>query len=81
MAFPIWLTQLLISSVITFVGYLLMPKPKVEQPDETKEMEGPTAEAGKPVAVIFGEEEIEDYNFLWWGDKRTQSGTVSGGKK
>lgn len=32
-------------------------------------MESPTAEAGRPIAVVFGEILVKSPNFLWYGDK------------
>lgn len=71
---PPWLIMLgkmLLLTVVQIAAYALMPKPKGPKPDEVKELESPTAEAGKPIQVIFGEITVKEYNYLWTGDKET----------
>ena len=64
-----WLIGLLISVAVQIVAYIIMPKPKAPKPDAAKELENPTAEAGIPVPVLFGEKIIKGPNILWFGDK------------
>jgi hypothetical protein len=75
------LWNIIIGLVFMVAGYMLMPRPKVQRPEIT-EMEGPTAEAGKPIPVLFGDDIITSPNYLWWGEKnyieRVDGGT---GKK
>lgn len=72
---PVWLltllTQLIVSLVVTAIGYALMPKPKGPKPDEVADLEAPTAEAGRPIPVVFGEMTITGINYLWTGEKET----------
>lgn len=68
-----FLVALLISIAINIVSYLLAPKPKAPKPDAAKEMEGPTAEAGREIPVLFGEMIIKSPNCLWFGDKGMRS--------
>lgn len=75
----IW--NIIIGLGLMILGYLLMPKPKAQKPDEVTEMEGPTSEAGRPIPVIFGDITVELPNFLWWGDKRFYERNTGGGKK
>lgn len=70
MAFPL-LGALLISVAISAVSYLIMPKPKGPKPEQMREMDSPTAEAGIAIPVIFGEVEIHAPNVMWHGDKST----------
>ncbi len=63
--------QLLIGIALNIIGYLIMPKPKVDQGTETKDLEDPTAEAGKPVPVIWGTLTLKGLNILWYGEKET----------
>lgn len=65
-----WFIPLLIAVALNIVSYLLMPKPKGAKPDAAKEMEGPTAEAGREICVPFGTIIIKSPNALWWGEKR-----------
>ena len=64
-----FLIPLLIGIALNIVAYLLAPKPKAAKPDAAKEMEGPTAEAGREVCVPFGTILVKSPNALWWGDK------------
>lgn len=65
------LVQLLISVVITAIGYALMPKPKGPKPEEFEDLESPTAESGIPIPVLFGDMTITGVNYLWTGEKTT----------
>lgn len=62
-----WL-PLIIGIALTVLGYLLMPKPKMPSM-EVKDMEDPTAEAGRPLPVPFGRITIKGTNVLYFGDK------------
>lgn len=61
--------NIIIALALMIIGYLLQPKPRPQKPSEVTEMEGPTAEAGKPIPVVFGDIWVKSLNFLWWGDK------------
>lgn len=78
-----WFIQLLIGLVLNIVAYLIMPKPKAPQPAETKDLEDPTAEAGRPLPVVFGSVRVKGLNILWFGEKKTVMRPLksSGGKK
>lgn len=75
------LWNIIIGLGMMILGYILMPKPKTAQPEETKEMEAPTAEAGRPIMVIFGEVTVSSPNFLWWGDREFVEHNVRKSKK
>lgn len=66
-----WIGKMILLATIQIAAYSLMPKPKGPKPDEVKDLEEPTAEAGKPIPVIFGEVTVKEYNYLWVGDKQT----------
>lgn len=78
-----WFITLLIGLAINIVAYLIMPKPKQPQPAETKDLQDPTAEAGRPLPVVFGSIRVQGLNVIWFGDKSTVMRTLksSGGKK
>jgi hypothetical protein len=63
------LIQIAIAVVISLVAYAIMPKPKAAKPPETSDMDSPTAEAGRPVPVVFGTVMVKGLNVLWFGDK------------
>lgn len=78
-----WFVQLLIGLALNIVAYLIMPKPKQEQPAEVKDLEDPTAEAGRPLPVVFGSVLVKGLNVMDFGDKQTIMRKLrsSGGKK
>lgn len=63
-----FLIPLLISLAVSAASYLIMPKPKVPKPDAARQADTPTAEAGKPIPVIFGTITVEETNILWYGE-------------
>lgn len=79
-----FLAQLAIGLLLSYVAYLLAPKPKPPKPPAAKDFESPTAEAGRPIPVIFGSLTISSSNNLGYWDKETirrDVQTDSGGKK
>ncbi len=75
-----FIVNLLIGLGMMILGYLLMPKPKTPK-QEIQELEAPSASAGKPVTVVFGDEVIQEMNILWWGDKGFEQRWKRGKKK
>lgn len=72
----------LIGFGLMVVAYLLAPKPKEPKPPSLDDFEEPTADAGRPVPVIFGSVDMTGLNVLWYGDKSMKSRKIkSGGKK
>lgn len=78
-----WFVQLLIGIALNIVAYLIMPKPKQDQPNEIKDLEDPTAEAGRPLPVVFGSLMVKGLNVIDFMEKRTVMRELrsSGGKK
>ncbi len=77
-----FLVQLAIGVAINYVGYLLMPKPKQEKPPSTEDLENPTAEAGRPIPVVFGSLTVQSPNDIGFWDKESHTRPMkSGGKK
>lgn len=66
---PFWLILAAAVAVSIAVSILLRPKSKTPKPDAAKDLEDPTAEAGRPVPVVFGTMTIKGLNVLWFGDK------------
>ena len=64
-----WLIQLVVAVALMIISYVLTPKPKKERPPETSDLDNPTAEAGRPIPVVFGTLEVKGSNILWYGDK------------
>lgn len=78
-----WWLILLVALALNVVAYLIMPKPKTSKPEAAKDMDAPTADAGRPVPVVFGTITVKGLNVLWYGDKSTRAYTIKegGGKK
>lgn len=63
-----WFLSLIIALAVAVVSFLLMPKPRSSTP-ETEDMDDPTAEAGRPMPVLFGTMTVKGLNVLHFGDK------------
>lgn len=63
--------QVAIGLAIGVVGYLLMPQPKRAKPPQAQDLEAPTADAGRPIPVVFGSMEVRGLNILWFGELDT----------
>lgn len=70
MAVP-FLIQLAIAIVVAVIAYSLMPKPKQAKPPAVADFESPTADAGRPVPVIFGKVTVKGLNILGYWDVQT----------
>jgi hypothetical protein len=64
-----FLVSMAIGIAISFVGYLLMPKPKGPKLPSLSDLEDPTAESGRPIPVLFGSMTIQSPNNLGYWDK------------
>lgn len=71
-----WFAILLVALILQVVAYLLAPKPKKEKPPAAEDMEDPTADAGRPVPVVFGTVTVKGLNILWFGDKHKDTDEV-----
>jgi hypothetical protein len=80
MPFP-FLAQLAISVALQVIGYLLLPKPPKEAPPELSDFEDPTAEAGRPIPVVWGSGTITGLNIMDYNDKKIAKRKVGVGKK
>lgn len=72
-----FIVQILVSIALSFLAYLLAPKPKQAKPAAATEMENPTADAGRPIPVVFGTITIKAPNFLWYGEKTVKEYRVN----
>lgn len=68
-----WFVVVLIAVAVSAVGMVLMPKPKAPKPDALKDLENPTAEAGRPIPVPFGTITVKGLNVMWFGDKSSRT--------
>lgn len=72
-----FIVQILVSIALSYLAYLLAPKPKQAKPAAATEMENPTADAGRPIPVVFGTITIKAPNFLWYGEKTVKEYRVN----
>tara|TARA_Y100000034_G_scaffold131343_1_gene191880 strand:+ start:623 stop:853 length:231 start_codon:yes stop_codon:yes gene_type:complete len=64
-----FLVALAVSLVISIVAALLAPKPKQPKDNSAQELDDPTADAGRPLPVVFGTVTVKSPNILWFGQK------------
>lgn len=67
-----FLILLAVFVALTAIQYLLAPRPAQTKP-ETKDLDNPTAEAGREIPVIFGTITVKALNVLDYGDKSINS--------
>lgn len=75
---PLPLIVIAIAAAVAAVALsiLFMPRPHKQKPDETKDLDNPVAEAGKPIPVIFGTLTVKGLNVLWFGNKASKTKKV-----
>lgn len=71
------LIQIAIAVVFMALSLALAPKPKKQKPPATSDLENPTAEAGRPVPVVFGTMTLRGANIIARGDKNKKEYEVS----
>lgn len=76
-----WFLQLLAGVAINVLAYVLQPKPKQPKPLSVDDLEDPTAEAGRPIPVVFGTIKIQSGNNIGDWDKAIRHRSAGGGKK
>ncbi len=72
MVFPFlagFFTQLLVGFTLMVLAFLIMPKPRQERPPASRDLDNPTAEAGRPVPVVFGTLYVQGGNVIDYMDK------------
>lgn len=68
---------LIIAAVVSVaLNLIFAPRPKAPKPEEARDIELPTAEAGRPIPVVFGTLRITGLNVLWYGEKRSRQSKV-----
>lgn len=68
MIFP-WLVALIVSAALQVAVYIITPKPKGPKPAAAQQAENPTAEAGRPIPVLFGTDRMQEVNVIGFWDK------------
>lgn len=64
-------SQLLLLVVSSVISYALSPKPQQPKPAGLDELDAPTADASRPIPVVFGTVYVKGPNIVWYGDLGT----------
>lgn len=67
-----------IALILTFA---LAPKPQSRPPAGIEDIDGPIAEEGAEIPVLFGCRDLRGANIVWYGDLKTKRIKSKGGKK
>ena len=60
------LAGFVLAIAVAKLAYMFMPKPKQPKPEPAQDMEAPTAEAGRPIPIVFGEGTLKSPNTLYY---------------
>jgi hypothetical protein len=74
-----WFIALFVVSFV--VAYATAPKPQSQKPAGLGDLQVPTAEEGREIAVLFGTRDLNSPNVVWYGDLKTVAIKSKGGKK
>lgn len=75
-----WFIVIFIVALV--VGYAMTPKPKGNTPPAgLDQVQAPTAQEGREIAVLFGTKDVSGPNVVWYGDFRSVAIQKKGGKK
>jgi hypothetical protein len=72
---------LVVLIVAAIVVAATAPKPPDVKPPSLEDIDAPTAEEGKAIAVVFGTVWAKSPNVIWYGDMKTTAIVSEGGKK
>lgn len=77
-----WLFQVIVGLIINVIGYVLLASAQKPKPREVRDMDDITADAGRPVPVVWGSGMVA-LNIIEAWDKESVKRNVSveGGKK
>ena len=74
-------SQIFLFIIATIIQTLLAPKPVKPKPAALSDFDVPTADAGRPIPVVFGTVLVKGPNVVWFGDLRSTPIKSGGGKK
>jgi len=57
--------------LLSYLAYLLRPKPQPPKPGTIEESDVPVANAADPIPKIYGTVWVKSPNVVWYGDLRT----------
>lgn len=67
-----FITQIAIGLGLMVLAYLIMPRPKSPK-QEFRDLQYPTADAGRPIPIIFGTKNVTAPNVLHHTEKSTRT--------
>lgn len=63
------IVQIAIAVALLVVSYAMQPKPPKQKPPQVGQLDEPTADAGRPVPVVFGTVLLKSPNLIYSGYK------------
>lgn len=63
--------QIVLLIISYAISYALAPKPPKPKPASLSDFDVPTADASRPIPVVFGTVLVTGPNVVWYGDLRT----------
>lgn len=72
-----FIIQIAVALLLNVIAYLLSPKPPKTKPEEARELEYPTASAGRAIPVFCGTMWLKSPNVLGYWDKARRTYKVS----
>ncbi len=63
------LIQIVVAVALAVISYALTPKPKQQKPAASQDLDSPTAQAGRPIPVVFGTISVKGSNIVFFTDK------------
>lgn len=65
---PVWVVQVIVAVTLQVAAYLLTPKPKSAS-STIEDLQSPTADASRPMPVLFGTMTLKGLNVIGFFDK------------
>ena len=72
-----FIVMVAISIALSLLAYMLAPKPKQPKSPAAADMDAPTADAGRPVPVVWGTITVKGVNVLGYWDKQVREYEVN----
>lgn len=72
-----WYVVAFVAAVV--VAYSMAPRTPEPKPPTLKDVDVPTAEAGRPIPVVFGSYVVKSPNIVWYGDLAYKAIKAKGG--
>ena len=53
---------------VSYISYLILPKPPTTKPEETQDLDAPEADPSMPIPVVFGTMRVKGLNTLGYAN-------------